>query len=103
VAGRVKKKHLAKYGGCLVCGRVQVDLAHVVPAGPYPELKKELENLVPLCRWHHTVFDIVPSSKLSERLEWLKTHCRFECGGLLEKQLEALAKVAQARKVSLAR
>jgi len=55
---------------------VSLDAAHVFPAGPFPALKKLVQNILPMERGWHMKLDAIHSMR--ERLIWIDTHIHPE-------------------------
>lgn len=49
------KRNLSPY--CCLCGRTDVDPVHLLPRSLYPEYYTEEWNVVPMCRYHHNLYD----------------------------------------------
>lgn len=49
------KRNLSPY--CCLCGCIAVDPAHLLPRSLYPEYYTEEWNVVPMCRYHHRMYD----------------------------------------------
>jgi len=84
----VKAKHRSRayFGGCLFCGVMDTDGAHIYPAGPYPQYKEIVFNIVPLCRKHHQMMDNLGgfTRRPAQRINYLETHCMDEYKQQLE-------------------
>jgi predicted restriction endonuclease len=65
-----RKLGKAKWDGkCIICLSQATDAAHIYPAGSFPELAEEVDNIVALCREHHTEFD---SLNWRRKVTWLQ-------------------------------
>lgn len=53
----VAKVKASKPDMCVICGRNFTDAAHLLPRSLYPEYYTEDWNIVPMCRYHHTMYD----------------------------------------------
>lgn len=42
---------------CCLCGAPAVDGAHLLPKSIFPEYYHEPWSIVPMCRYHHTLYD----------------------------------------------
>lgn len=49
------KRNLSPY--CCICKRIAVDPAHLLPRSIYPEYYTAVWNVVPMCRYHHSLYD----------------------------------------------
>jgi len=74
--------------GCRVCGREGVDAAHVVPRSLAPNGGEHRDNIVPLCRKCHRLYD---EGFLS--LEEYLTAAEAACAVLLTGSLRAALRV----------
>jgi len=74
-----KKECFEKWGyTCAVCNQYADDPHHFFHKGLYPELRDNIDNLVPLCRTHHIQIHDNQRQELEKRIirrrgkEWYK-------------------------------